>query len=267
MNIRLLSCRSGVALAALLALTASARAQAPDDLTSVVLRQHVTSAGGTVTTDVVSVLDVDGTFADLYANSNGTLNVLREGTHAYARTGVNTGQLTLSPTSGAAGVYALTFDAAAENTIVGPEGTGVFTLTSIPLPGPLVNTSQRCYVTETQPGIIGFVVPRGQRTLVLVRAIGPGLAAFDVNTRAVDPRLRVYHEQLVIAENDNWDADPALKATIAVTGAFTGAFPLSDGAKDAAIVLLLEAGNYTVHLFTGAGEPTAEVLGEIYAVP
>jgi hypothetical protein len=245
-------------------------AQAPAELHTVVLRYTVQSVGGSpVVTDAVTVLDVDGTFGEVFRRSSvsATLLTPRQGPYTYARDTANTGTVNLSPSGGTAFSFNLTFVTATSGTLAGAAGAGTFQLTPIPLPGPLVNTSQRGLVNDTTPGIIGFVVPTGQTTLVLVRAIGPGLAAFDVQNHAIDPRIAVFREQDLIMENDDWDDDPAVKETIVALNGLTGAFPLSDGAKDAAIVLLLPPGNYTAQVRAAPGEAAAEVLGEVYAVP
>jgi hypothetical protein len=67
---------------------------------------------------------------------------------------------------------------------------------------------------------------------------------------------------VAIAGNDNWGDDPAVAA--AATQA--GAFPLNAGSKDAAAVVTLNPGLYTV-VVTGVGSATGAVLIEIYELP
>jgi hypothetical protein len=252
--------------------------QAPDDLAGVVLRYQIQSVGGTpVRTDTVVVLDVDDTFGELFRQSSAsaTLLVPRNGDYAYTRTGTNTGDVVLTPGSEAAFTLNLVFDASAGFlTPVGSTGTiaagasaGTFHLAAATLTAPLVNTSQRGLASDTVPAIVGFVVPPNQTSLVLARAIGPGLAAFAVPLAVIDPRISVYRETTLIAQNNDWDDEPGNKATVGATGSFTGAFPLSEGGTDAALVLLLGPGNYTIQVSGAPGEDPAEVLGELYVVP
>lgn len=68
----------------------------------------------------------------------------------------------------------------------------------------------------------------------------------------------------VINTNDNWagGADAAIIAAAATAG---GAFPLANGSKDAAMLLMLAPGSYTVQV-TGVGNTTGIGLVEVYDV-
>lgn len=104
----------------------------------------------------------------------------------------------------------------------------------------------------------GFNLAGTGRKTVLLRAAGPALAAAGVADTLPDPLLRVYNaERQLVAENDNWDPDLARYADHA------RAFAWADGSKDAAALLTLTPGSYTVHVVNrGAGSP--EALLEIY---
>jgi hypothetical protein len=109
----------------------------------------------------------------------------------------------------------------------------------------------------------GFVIGGGSARTVLVRAIGPTLKkAFGVSGSDDDPRLTLYSGETKLASNDNWGGGAALKAAFTAVGAFA----LSDGSNDAALVATLPPGNYTVQV---AGEKSAGgvALVEIYEVP
>ncbi len=124
----------------------------------------------------------------------------------------------------------------------------------------LVNLSTRT-VTATSPLIAGFVVSGGTRRVV-VRAVGPSLAGFGVTDALRDPRLTVYADNTVRAMNDDWGGGAIL------TDIFTrvGAFPLPADSRDAAILLTLNPGAYTVHV-QGANSTPGSVLLELYEVP
>lgn len=96
---------------------------------------------------------------------------------------------------------------------------------------------------------------------VLIRAVGPTLAAFGVAGALVDPRLQVLNASgATVATNDNWDA------SLAPYFSQVGAFALADGSKDAALLVTLEAGaTYTVQV-AGADGGKGEALVEIYEV-
>jgi hypothetical protein len=108
--------------------------------------------------------------------------------------------------------------------------------------------------------IAGFnLTGTGMKQLV-IRAVGPKLAAFGVPGALADPKLEVYNAAgAKVAENDNWV--PTL------AGAFTmvGAFPLDAGSRDAALIASLQPGGYTVQV-RGADGGTGEALIEIYEV-
>ncbi|MGH8017611.1 MAG: DUF1800 family protein [Opitutaceae bacterium] len=121
----------------------------------------------------------------------------------------------------------------------------------------LVNLSARARVgTAADVVIAGFVVAESE--LVLVRAVGPGLAIHGVPGLLEDPILTIYDaENKVIATNDNWiPADAAVFVQL-------GAFSLTPGSKDAAIVLPLTPGAYTA-VASGAGGTTGIALVEVY---
>jgi hypothetical protein len=95
----------------------------------------------------------------------------------------------------------------------------------------------------------------------LVRAAGPALGAFNVPGTLADPLLTVFNaSNAVIATNDNWDA--SLTATFNSVGAF--AFP--SGSRDAALVLTLGAGSYSIQV-SGVGGTSGVALAEIYELP
>jgi hypothetical protein len=112
----------------------------------------------------------------------------------------------------------------------------------------------------------GFVVTGNAPVKVLIRGTGPALAAFGVPGVLVDPRLRVYRDNVLIAENDNWSAD-AIEANATAQAALdTGAFALSSGSKDAAMILTLAPGAYTAQVSSPDGVSTGNALVEIYEI-
>jgi hypothetical protein len=133
--------------------------------------------------------------------------------------------------------------------------------------GNLINVSTRANVAGASDEIIaGFVIEDRPRA-VLVRAIGPGLARFGVTNALADPFLSVKKSGQTVYFNDDWSTRPDA-ALIAAATAHAGAFPLETGSRDAARVLVLNPGAYTVHA-TAATPATAggSVLVEIYSLP
>lgn len=133
--------------------------------------------------------------------------------------------------------------------------------------GRLVNVSTRGLVGQAGDILIGgFVVGEGPRQ-VLIRAVGPTLGTFGVPNVLVDPRLRVFRagDDEAFAENDNWGANPN-PAEVAAAASRAGSFGLRAGSKDAALVLTLDPGAYTVQV-SGAGGTTGVALVEVYQLP
>ena len=126
----------------------------------------------------------------------------------------------------------------------------------------LVNVSARNRVgTGENILIAGFTITGTGTKQLLVRAVGPGLAAFGLTGTLADPRLELFNSAGIrVVENDNW------AAAIATTFTNVGAFALSAGSRDAAIVTTLPAGSYTVQV-RGSDDGTGEALVEIYDVP
>ncbi len=130
----------------------------------------------------------------------------------------------------------------------------------------LMNLSTRAVVGSGANGLFSglSVAPGGGARRVLVRAIGPALAAFGVAGTLADPALAIVDSagrQIAGGANDNWDTTgaPALTAAFAQAGAF----PLAAGSRDAALVLDVQPGNYTIQV-TGVGGATGAALVEVY---
>jgi hypothetical protein len=132
------------------------------------------------------------------------------------------------------------------------------------LPGRLANLSARSRVGAGEAVlIVGFVLSGegvgGARPL-LVRGIGPALAAFGVPGVLSDPMLTLFAGSAAIRTNDDWGGDPQIGAV----AARVGAFEMHRTSKDAALYLAEQApGGFTVHL-AGVGARTGVGLVEIY---
>jgi hypothetical protein len=79
-----------------------------------------------------------------------------------------------------------------------------------------------------------------------------------------DPKLELFNAaSTLIAANDTWGGTSALTATFTSVGAFPLAAATS---KDAALVVSLSPGSYTVHV-SGVGATAGNALVEIYELP
>ncbi len=127
----------------------------------------------------------------------------------------------------------------------------------------LLNLSTRADVGAGENALIaGFVLTGTQPRRVLIRAIGPSLAAFGVTGALADPVLTLYRGATVLATNDDWEISRS-GAAIAVTAQRVGAFALEAASLDAALLTTLPPGPYTV-VVTGVDDATGIALVEVY---
>lgn len=126
----------------------------------------------------------------------------------------------------------------------------------------LVNVSARNHVgTGAAVLIAGFVVEGTSPKTLLVRGVGPGLLQHGVSGVLLDPRLAIFDAAGVqLEQNDDWPV------ALASTSVGVGAFPLTTGSKDAALLVTLVPGVYTAQV-SGVDGTTGEALVEIYEAP
>jgi hypothetical protein len=129
--------------------------------------------------------------------------------------------------------------------------------------GRLVNLSARARAEAGEHSlIVGFALGSGLPRRLLLRVLGPQLAAFGVEEVLADPRLEVFSgEGERVAQNDDWELG------LADVMARAGAPALTPGSRDAALVLTVAPGRrYTVAV-RGAEAAAGEVLVELYELP
>jgi hypothetical protein len=130
----------------------------------------------------------------------------------------------------------------------------------------LINVSARMNVTPGEGTLIaGLVIGGNAPKTVLIRGVGPALAGFGVTGVLLDPIITVFAGNTAIASNDNWEIGTSTALQIATAATQVGAFALPAGGKDAALLLTLQPGTYTV-LVNGVGNTAGVALVEIYDV-
>jgi len=128
---------------------------------------------------------------------------------------------------------------------------------------PLPNSTLRNISTRGSVGtgdnvlISGFIIGDVASATVIVRAIGPSLAAYGVSGVLSDPTLTIYDSSgSVIASNDNWQDN--------VNSIHIGRNGLAPpNPSESALVLHLPAGAYTA-IVRGANDATGNALVEVY---
>lgn len=134
--------------------------------------------------------------------------------------------------------------------------------TAHPATSRVTNISTRGQVGAGDALIAGFVITGDVRKRLLIRAVGPTLSSFGLTGLLADPRIEVMSGTTAIATNNDW-TETASVSQVTTTSPIVGAFPLNAGSRDAALVLQLAPGSYTVQV-SGAGTSTGTVLVEIY---
>ena len=127
----------------------------------------------------------------------------------------------------------------------------------------LVNLSLRGSVRSGERSLIGgFVIEGTGPRWVLLRAVGPGLAAFGISDFVPDPQLEVMSGSIRVASNNDWSQGDQY-ALIESAQRKAGAFALLPGSKDAAVVVELMPGQYSCVVSPGT-VATGVGLLEIY---
>jgi subtilisin-like proprotein convertase family protein len=123
----------------------------------------------------------------------------------------------------------------------------------------VANISTRGFVRTGQDVMIGgFILVGNDPAKVLLRAIGPSLAAAGIQQPLQNPYLELFDGQgMKIAQNDNWQETQ--EAVIAATGAAPG------NAAESAILITLPAGSYTA-IVSGVAGGTGVALVEAYNI-
>ncbi|MBS0658743.1 MAG: hypothetical protein JSR82_10925 [Verrucomicrobia bacterium] len=120
----------------------------------------------------------------------------------------------------------------------------------------LINVSTRGQIgTGDNAMIAGIVVGPGATKRVLIRALGPSLAAFGVTGTLQDPTIEVRDTQIALGTNDDWQNTQA--AAITASG-----FAPTDP-RESAIILNLPPGSYTA-IVRGKGGTTGNGIVEVY---
>lgn len=128
----------------------------------------------------------------------------------------------------------------------------------------LINVSARMMVSPGEGTLIaGLVINGTESKTVLIRGIGPTLSVFGVTGVLADPQIAVFSGNTQVASNDNWEVGTSTAAQVSSRSAQVGAFALAAGSRDAAMLITLQPGSYTVHV-TGVAGASGVALIEVY---
>lgn len=139
-------------------------------------------------------------------------------------------------------------------------GTGLFELYDLaPLDSETRNLSTRGRVgTGDHSMVAGFTIGGDRPSRVIVRGIGPSLAAVGISDPLPDPILELHAaDGSLLFSNDSWRSQESLIVA-------SGLAPSDDA--EAAIIATLDAGSYTAVL-RGAGDTVGNALVEVFRLP
>ena len=129
----------------------------------------------------------------------------------------------------------------------------------------LINLSVRAQVgLGAQILIPGLTVGPGAAKTVLIRAIGPGLAPFNVAGPLAQPVLTLFAGDEAFQTNTRWNSAPNA-AEIRAATARVGSFALAEGSADSALLVSLSPGAYTLQI-SGANNTAGVALVEVYEI-
>lgn len=109
----------------------------------------------------------------------------------------------------------------------------------------------RSLVSAGGTQIVGLSIAGVGNRNFLIRALGPNLAAAGITGALANPAISVFSASTSIAANDNWGSAVTASALVSA-GQTAGLRPLSDSSTDAALLLSLAPGSYSVQL-SGVG--------------
>ena len=122
----------------------------------------------------------------------------------------------------------------------------------------MANISTRGLVGTGQGQLIGGFIITGGPKLVMIRAMGPSLAAAGVSPALANPALTLYAGGNQLSANDDWKTNTNVADIMA-----SGIAPGDD--LEAALLIRLEPGAYTT-VVNGVGDSTGIGLVEVYEI-
>lgn len=265
-------------------------------LFSIIFGVATSSAGATPPTQVGdSFLFLTGNFGEsaevIYLARDGTCELLsaptwgggdaRSGTYTYSVTPGNpyTGSITLNVPNLPVITYPLEF--VTDTGGGGVEGFGFYLADSNSF---LSNVSNRVVLRPAESAITGFVIGGNSLRLVLIRAVGPTLANFDVSPVSTNPTFQVVPNSGMIigGAGQTWSLVTYLPDS-PLTGLpvfqydsqamswifkLAGAFPLNANSNDQVYFGVLGPGAYTVIANDSTvGASGGSALIEVYILP
>ncbi|MBC7366504.1 MAG: hypothetical protein H7343_06765, partial [Undibacterium sp.] len=151
----------------------------------------------------------------------------------------------------------------------GAPGVGLIEIYDLSAPAlgqNLINLSTRAIAgTGSETLISGLIIGGTLPKRVLIRAAGPALAPFGLTGLLTRPQLTLFAGNTPVVQNAGWSTSPDALA-LAAAATRVGAFAFAAGSADAALIVALAPGAYTVQV-TGVADTTGLALVEVYELP
>jgi len=212
---------------------------------------------------------------ELYAASATTALAANDdwGGGTLAATYARLGAFALDPASRDAALLTL-LAAGTYTAVVSSSSTAGLALVELYAADPTLTTARLTNLSARSPVgtggnllIAGFVLTGTAPKMLLIRGIGPALAAFNVTGALADPRLDLYRGNTLVYSNDNWSTATGGSTVSSATFTAVGAFALPDStSRDSALLVNLAPGAYTAQI-SGVNNTTGVALVEVYEVP
>jgi hypothetical protein len=217
----------------------------------------------TITRQPISQTVLAGTRVTFTATTSGNpLPTYQWYRNNVALPGATASTLTLTPSTLDAGAYQVI----ATNSVSSITSNTV-TLTVTPSTSRMINFSVLAQAGGEAPLTVGFTLVGGPKN-VLVRGLGPTLAAVGVTGVLPDPQLTLYRHAgavtVALLNNNDWSSSTNKTSLLSATSRLTGLPFVSDPSRDCALLAQLNIdGGYSAEI-TGADRTTGLVLVEVY---
>jgi hypothetical protein len=130
----------------------------------------------------------------------------------------------------------------------------------------LVNLSARAQTDNNNPLIAGFVISGRTAKTLLIRGLGPYLSSHVGAAALSDPKIELHQQDAgtsrLLLSNDDWGG----AAQVGALAQNAGAQPLANDSKDAALLVTLDPGVYSV-VVKGVNAASGIALIELYIIP
>lgn len=228
----------------------------------------VSSSAAVLTVNLPPTVSVNVTSQTVGAGSTATLSVTASNALPLTYQWSKDGELIVGATSRTLQISNIRPADGGTYTVVVANLAGLFSTSTATLAvnfSRLINISTRGFVPAGGSLTPGFVLKGSGSKQLLVRGIGPSLAAFGVSSPLIDPSLAIFPQgsSAPTLSNDDWNSSGPLPAAFVSVGAFA----LNPNTKDAALLAIFPSSilsGYSARMGSGSAGASGIALAEIY---